>query len=239
MTAEPVVQPDPTARPRLALVLDVDDLDRAIALATSLRDWFGVAKVGLELYSAAGPAAIEAMRGLGYAVFADLKLHDIPTTVARAARVVGRLGATYLTMHAAGGEVMVRAGVDGFAAGARDRGLPDPIALGVTVLTSEPDARAFDERLAVADRAGCGGVVCSAHEVARVRSTAPRLVTVVPGVRLAGDDAHDQARVATPAEVATLGADVLVIGRTVTAAADPIAAAARVHAELAGAVSGT
>jgi orotidine-5'-phosphate decarboxylase len=231
MTTGPAVQPDPEVRARLALVLDVDDLDRALALARELEAWFGVAKVGLELYSAAGPRAIDTLRELGYAVFADLKLHDIPTTVGRAARVVGRLGAAYLTLHAAGGASMLRAGVEGLADGAAEAGHAAPVALGVTVLTSEPDASAFDDRLDVAAAAGCGGVVCSAYEVTRVRERAPRLVTVVPGVRLAGDDAHDQARVATPGEVAALGADLLVIGRTVTAAPDRVAAAARLHAE--------
>src|SRR5690554_2358201 len=100
-------------RRRLALVLDVDDLVEARRLAQTLRPWFGVVKVGLELYSAAGPDAIETMRELGYDVFADLKFLDIPTTVNRAAQVVGSLGATYLTMHAFGGVDMLRAGVEG------------------------------------------------------------------------------------------------------------------------------
>jgi orotidine-5'-phosphate decarboxylase len=120
------------------------------------------------------------------------------------------------------------------AEGAREAGHPPPVALAVTVLTSDPDASAFDERLDRAVAAGCGGVVCSAHEIAAVKRRAPGLATMVPGIRLAGDARHDQARVATPAEAVTRGADWLVIGRTVTAAADPEAAAESVTRDVAG-----
>src|SRR5215211_5057406 len=106
------------ARDRLALALDVDDLVEAVRWARTLRPWFGVAKIGLELYSAAGPEAIGAVQSLGYLAFCDLKLHDIPTTVQRAGRVLGALGADLVTLHAAGGEVMLRAGVEGFNDGA-------------------------------------------------------------------------------------------------------------------------
>src|SRR5690349_6642051 len=108
------------AEPRLALALDVAPLDEALALARRLREWCDVAKIGLELFSSAGPAAVECMIDLGYDVFLDLKLHDIPTTVGRAARVIGRLGTRYCNFHAAGGEAMLRAGVEGLAEGARD-----------------------------------------------------------------------------------------------------------------------
>jgi len=108
------------ARDRLALALDVPDLDAATALATSVAPYFGIAKVGLELFSAAGPAAFTRLRALDLHVFADLKLHDIPTTVGRAARVLGGYGLTYLNFHAAGGVEMLRAGVEGLLAGARE-----------------------------------------------------------------------------------------------------------------------
>ena len=121
-------------------LLDVDSLDDALALVRRLRPWFGVAKVGLQLFSAAGPAAIAAVRDEGVDVFADLKLHDIPTTVGRAATVVGRTGARYLTTHAAGGVVMVRAAVEGFEHGAAAAGHARPTTLAVTVLTSDPDS---------------------------------------------------------------------------------------------------
>jgi orotidine-5'-phosphate decarboxylase len=216
------------ARDRLALALDVDDLVEAVRLARLLRPWFGIAKVGLELYSAAGPEAIGAMRSLGYEVFCDVKLHDIPTTVRSAARVLGSLGADLLTLHASGGAVMLRAGVEGLAEGAEAAGVPAPRALAVTILTSEgrrPPA-VLDERVAAAVEAGCAGVVCSAADVRAAKRLAPRLLAVVPGIRPEGVPAHDQAAPATPRAAIDAGADILVIGRAVTAAADPTSAAA-------------
>src|SRR3954452_527082 len=130
----------PDIRSRLALALDVPELDRAEQLAKQVAPWFGVAKVGLELYSAAGPEAIVRMRALGLDVFADIKLHDIPTTVGRAARVLGRQGVRYLNFHASGGVEMLRAGVEGVREGAIDAGRVTPVPLAVTVLTSDPDA---------------------------------------------------------------------------------------------------
>jgi orotidine-5'-phosphate decarboxylase len=217
--------PAPEVRDRLALALDVDDLAVAVALADRLRPWFGVVKVGLELFTGAGPAAVEALAAADRRVFLDLKLHDIPTTVGRAARQVGRLGVGYVTLHTAGGVDMLRAGAEGLAAGAADAGAAAPVPLGVTVLTSDPDASAFPQRLAAAVAGGCGGVVCSVRELPTVKDRSP-LLAVVPGIRLPGGAAHDQARVGTPAEALAAGADLLVIGRAVTAAADPEAAAA-------------
>ena len=216
-------------RDRLAIALDRPDLDDALRLAREVAPWFGVAKVGLELYSAAGPEAIRQMDGLGLRVFCDLKLHDIPTTVGRAARVLGGLGVAYLNFHAAGGVEMLRAGVEGVREGARDAQRAAPVPIAVTVLTSDPDASAFDARLACAIESGCGGVVCSVQEIARVKAARQDYVTIVPGVRLDDGDRHDQARVGTPVQVATAGADVLVIGRSVSAAQDPGAAARQIH----------
>jgi len=224
-------------RSRLALALDVPDLDEAEQLAKEVAPWFGVAKVGLELYSAAGPEAIARMRALDLDVFADIKLHDIPTTVGRAARVLGRQGVRYLNFHAAGGVDMLRAGVEGLAEGARESGGGPAIPIAVTVLTSDPDAHAFDERLARAIEAGCGGVVCSVAEVARVHAARPDFVTIVPGVRFADGELHDQARVGTPGEVARAGGNVLVVGRAVTRADDPRAAAQRVFAAIVNALT--
>jgi len=215
-------------RNRLALALDVPDLDRAEQLAKQVSPWFGVAKVGLELYSAAGPEAIARMRALDLEVFADIKLHDIPTTVGRAARVFGRQGVRYLNFHAAGGVEMLRAGVEGLAEGAADAGDAPAIPIAVTVLTSDADARAFDERLARAIEAGCGGVVCSVEEVERVHARRPDFLTIVPGVRFADGALHDQARVGTPERVARAGGNLLVLGRAVTGADDPRTAAQRV-----------
>ena len=211
------------ARERLAIALDVDEWQLAEALVRRVDRWFGIAKVGLELYAAAGPDCVARLHDLGMRVFADLKLYDIPTTVERAARVLGRRGVDFLNVPAALGGPALEAGVRGVARGAHEAGLPPPVALGVTVLTSEPDADAFDERLEVVVSAGCHGVVCSAFEVGAAHARGLR--AMVPGVRFAGQDAHDQARVTTPADAAARGADWLVIGRAVTRATDPESAA--------------
>jgi orotidine-5'-phosphate decarboxylase len=224
-------------RNRLALALDVPDLDQAEALAKEVAPWFGVAKVGLELYSAAGPEAVARMRALDLSVFADIKLHDIPTTVGRAARVLGRQGVRYLNFHAAGGVDMLRAGVEGLAEGARDAGHAPPVPIAVTVLTSDHDASAFETRLAAAIEAGCEGVVCAVDEIERVHAARPDFVTIVPGVRFADDAHHDQARVGTPEGVARAGGDVFVIGRAVTRARDPRVAAQRASDEIVNALT--
>jgi orotidine-5'-phosphate decarboxylase len=221
-------------RGRLALAFDVDDLVAATRLGKRLAPWFGVAKVGLELYTAAGPDAIAALNNLGYEVFCDLKLHDIPNTVGRAARVLGALGVSYVTFHTHGGVDMLRAGAEGLAEGAVGAGLDEPTALGVTVLTSDDTAppHIVPKRLKVAVEGGCGGIVCAAADLPDARTIAPRLVRVVPGIRPAGMPAHDQARSATPAEALEGGADRLVIGRAVTSADDPEAAAAALVKDL-------
>jgi orotidine-5'-phosphate decarboxylase len=170
-------------------------------------------------------------------VFCDLQLHHIPTTVGRAARVLARLGVSYINFHAAGGVDMLRAGVEGVLEGARDAGFPAPVPLAVTVLTSDPDASAFEARLAWAIEAGCGGVVCSVREIEQVKRTRQDFVTVVPGVRLADGERHDQARVGTPAQIVAAGGDVLVVGRLVSAADDRLAAARQVHASVADALA--
>ncbi len=223
-----------SVRSRLALALDVDDIVEAKRLARLLAPWFGVAKVGLELFSAAGPEAVEAMIDEGFAVFADLKLLDIPTTVRKAARVMGSLGASYLTVHARAGVDHLAAGVEGFTDGARAAGLAVPTCLGITVLTSEAaDPAALEARIDIARGAGCPGVVCAASDLGAVTSRGPGLFTVVPGIRPAGVGADDQARPATPTTAIAAGAGLLVIGRAVTAADDPRAAAAAIAAEVA------
>src|SRR4051794_35272976 len=207
-------------RGKLALVLDNDDLVAATRLAKQLQPYFGVAKVGLELYSAVGPDAIAALKDLGYDVFVDLKLCDIPTTVERSARVLGSLGASYTTMHAFGGVTMLRAGVLGLREGAASAGLPDPVALAVTVLTSDGDAppHILPKRVRVAVEAGAGGIICAAEDLREARQYGPRLVTVVPGIRPAGSDHDDQARASTPRDAIDAGADLLLIGRAITKA---------------------
>lgn len=220
----------PEIRSALAVALDVDDSVAALRLARELQPWFGVAKVGLELYAASGPDVVGALMDMGYQVFCDLKFHDIPTTVNRASRVVGALGATYLNFHAQGGAAMLTAGVDGFLTGASSAGLPAPIPLAVTILTSDDQAPAhiLQKRVQAALESGCRGIVCAASDVHEAKQYGPRLTAVVPGIRPAGTPAHDQVRSATPAAALDAGADVLVIGRAVTHADDPAAAAAAV-----------
>ncbi|HEV8064207.1 MAG TPA: orotidine-5'-phosphate decarboxylase [Acidimicrobiales bacterium] len=217
------------ARERLALALDTDDLPGAVAIARRLQPWFGVAKVGLQLYTAAGPNACRALADEGLAVFLDLKLHDIPTTVGAAAAAANVAGATYLTTHVAGGEAGLRAVVSAFGEGAGSGGV-----FGVTVLTSQTDAppELVGARAALAAAAGCVGFVCAATDLQTAVSSAPKLLAVVPGIRLAGSDVNDQRRVGTPFEAIAGGAGLLVLGRTVTHAADPEAAAEAVTDEV-------
>lgn len=179
------MEPNPDARRRLAIALDVDNLDTAISIATTVRDHIGTAKVGLQLFSADGREAVKAMRDVGMDVFLDVKLHDIPNTVYGASSVLGSLGVRYLTVHTAGGEAMLNAAVRGLQDAANLADLPTPMALGVTVLTSDPDAPQdlLRDRLALAVAAGCGGVVCAAPDLPVIKALAPDILTVVPGIR--------------------------------------------------------
>ena len=231
-----------SVRDRLVLALDVASLDEAVDLAGRLRPWFSVVKIGLELFTAEGPLAVDALLDEDFRVFLDLKLHDIPTTVGRAARQIASLGVSYATVHAAGGEEMLRAAVEGFEEGwaaSVEMSHPAPAPgsagiLAVTVLTSEADAGAevVGARALLAARTGCLGVICAATDLPVVRSRAPGLATVVPGIRLAGSERHDQARAAGPLSAIGAGADLLVIGRTVTGSEDPELAARRLSAEV-------
>ncbi|MGI9601407.1 MAG: orotidine-5'-phosphate decarboxylase [Acidimicrobiales bacterium] len=223
-------------RRRLALAIDVDDVVAAVRLGKSMAPYFGVAKVGLELYSAAGPDAIGTMMDLGYEVFLDLKLHDIPNTVHRAARVLGALGVSYLTFHAHGGVDMLKGGVEGLQQGAADAGLDTPNSLAITVLTSDDNApdHIVPARVATAVEAGCSGVVCAVSDLREVHHYAPRLLRVTPGIRLAGGPKHDQARAAAPGDAIAGGSDLLVVGRAITEAKEPEAAAEQLVAEILG-----
>jgi orotidine-5'-phosphate decarboxylase len=223
-------------RDHLVLVLDVERLDDAVAYAERMAPWFSTVKVGYELYGSAGPEAFEALRHKGFRVFADLKLHDIPTTVERGARAIGRHGVDFLNLHAAGGEAMLRAGVDGLRSGARDAGHATPIALAVTVLTSDSNVDALTERMDIAARAGCDGVVCAGTDVPHARARSLR--TMVPGIRLPQGAVHDQARVDTPGDAIARGADWLVVGRAVSAADDPERAAEDITRDVAAALDG-
>ncbi|HEX2091111.1 MAG TPA: orotidine-5'-phosphate decarboxylase [Longimicrobiaceae bacterium] len=231
--------------PTPIIALDVPRAEDALALVGRLGPAAGWVKVGLQLYTAEGPGVVRALRDRGLRVFLDLKLHDIPNTVARAVESAAGLGVDLLTVHAAGGRAMLRAARE--AAGERGGGGVRLFA--VTVLTSLSGAElgeawgrtgvsAEEEavRLArLADGTGMDGVVASVHEAARIRTQAGKGVGILtPGIRLAGDAAGDQARVATPAQAAGAGVDFVVVGRTVTAADDPAAAFRAVRDELAG-----
>jgi orotidine-5'-phosphate decarboxylase len=207
----------------LVVALDVSDLDAAEALARSLEGRVGLFKVGLELFSAHGPAAVLRLRA--YApVFLDVKLHDIPNTVEGAARNCARMGVEMLTVHALGGEAMVAAAVRGAAEGAERSGHPVPKVLAVTVLSSlageglaSPASLAYE-----ATAAGATGVVVSGEDVGVVREVlGEHACLVVPGIRPAGSNGHDQLRILTPREAVERGADYLVIGLSITASDDP------------------
>jgi orotidine-5'-phosphate decarboxylase len=225
----------------VAVALDAPDLDTAARWAALVTPHVSTVKIGLELYLRYGPDVVATVRGAsGVDVFLDLKLHDIPATVAGATRAVSRLRPELLTVHASAGPDVVRAAVEA---------APGTCVAAVTVLTSlgDDDLSAIGvpgpvsdvvRRLSVLSvAAGARGLVCSPHEVAAVRSeVGPDVTLITPGVRPAGAALHDQARVATPEEAVRAGADLLVIGRPITGAPDPGAAAATVAASLRRAV---
>ncbi|HUR78230.1 MAG TPA: orotidine-5'-phosphate decarboxylase [Acidimicrobiales bacterium] len=230
---------DPGVRERLALVLDFPTLAAARAALGPVGDYVKTVKVGYELFFAEGPVAVTTFVESGFDVFLDVKLHDIPNTVRNGALAVGRLGARYVTVHTLGGKAMVRAAVEGLARGAGEAGVAAPCALGVTVLTSDASAPLgeVERRMAMGRDGGCGGFVCAGAEVATAARVAPSLVTYIPGIRLPGADANDQGRPTTPDEAIRAGATILGIGRTVTAAADPVAEMQRVHDTVAAALA--
>lgn len=221
----------------IAVALDAPDLETAARWASLVTPHVSTVKVGLELYLRYGPDVVASVRGAsGVQVFLDLKLHDIPATVAGAARAVARLRPDFLTVHATGGEAMIRAAVEA---------APDVRIAAVTVLTSlgeedldrmglaGPASDAVRRLAALAVGAGARALVCSPQEAAAVRAeVGPSITLITPGVRPAGSAAQDQARVATPEQALQAGADLLVIGRPITGAPDPGAAAAAIAAAL-------
>jgi orotidine-5'-phosphate decarboxylase len=233
----PDAVPEPVsaaAAERVILALDRPDAASALALATAIPALRWV-KVGLELFSAAGPEVVQRLRECGLRVFLDLKFHDIPATMAGACRSAASLGAELITVHAAAGSDALRAAQEGAAAGAAAADLAPPTLLAVTVLTSWDPARfaaelaigepveGYVSRLAaLAAAAGVGGAVCSPQEVAALRAAHPLpFALVTPGIRPTGAAADDQRRVMAPPEALAAGATQLVIGRPISAAADP------------------
>jgi len=234
-------------RERIFVALDTPDPEQARRLVRLLSPHVGGFKIGLELFISNGPELVSEVRDGGAAVFLDLKLHDIPNTVAGATAAIARMGVGFFTLHASGGPAMIRRCVDAAAEASQAAGLPCPTALAVSVLTSHDDAdleriglagpcaAAVSRLAALAREAGAGGIVCSPLEVGRIRQEFPDGTLVVPGIRPAGDGTSndDQSRTATPARAVADGADRLVIGRPITRAADPVAAASAITRELA------
>jgi orotidine-5'-phosphate decarboxylase len=232
-------------RDRLIVALDEDTLDAALGLVERLDGIVTRFKIGSQLFTAAGPAAVEAVRKRGGEVFLDLKYHDIPNTVAGAAREAARLGVFMFNVHASGGRAMMRAAGEAVAA-ASGSGTRRPLVIAVTVLTSL-DRAALSCELGVASSveghvlhlcrlahdAGLDGCVASPNEIRVIRNQlGPRWVIVTPGVRPAGSENNDQSRIATPQATARAGAHYLVVGRPITAAPDPVTAAQAILAEL-------
>ncbi|OIQ94597.1 orotidine 5'-phosphate decarboxylase [mine drainage metagenome] len=225
--------------------LDTTDTAEAVRLARQLAGLVGGVKVGLEFFSANGPEGVRAIAALGMPLFLDLKFHDIPNTVAGAMRAAVALAPTFTTIHACGGADMMRAAVEAAAEAAAKAGVARPRILAVTVLTSMSPADLAGvgvagglvdqvRRLAaLAHEAGVDGLVCSPHEVEALRALlGPEPALMVPGIRPAWAASNDQKRILTPAEAMAKGASHLVIGRPITAAADPALAARRIQDEL-------
>ena len=229
-----------SARDRLIVALDVPSTAEAQGIVTALGESVSIYKVGKQLFTAAGPGVVRELIGSGRKVFLDLKFHDIPSTVASAVQAASELGVSMLTVHASGGSRMLKAAVEAASTAKRP-----PKVLAVTVLTSFSDADLKEVGVAgpaqgqvlrlasLAQKSGCGGVVASAREAKVIRRVLGASLTIVtPGVRPAGGPKDDQARVATPSEAIAAGADYVVVGRPITGAKDPVAAARAILEEI-------
>lgn len=222
---------------QLVVALDFPVKDEALALASRLRGVVPWCKVGMELFGLAGPAVLSELRDMGFRVFLDLKFYDIPHTVAQAVKAAAANGADMLTLHTQGGERMCREACEA----AQGCACP-PLLFGVTVLTSfgpgqmpgiSRDPGDFAQELAgMAASWGLNGVVCSGQEAASIKARSPRLACLCPGIRPASAAADDQCRIMTPAAAVAAGADYLVVGRPITKAADPVAAARAILKEM-------
>ncbi|MBP7868627.1 MAG: orotidine-5'-phosphate decarboxylase [Firmicutes bacterium] len=244
------------AKDRIILALDVDETAEATSLVQQLAAHVGTFKVGMQLFNSVGPDIVRRIQDLGGRVFVDLKLHDIPNSVAGAARAIARLGCFMYTVHAAGGSSMIQAAASAARDWQHESGQPTgepsathqaPIMLAVTVLTSI-DQHQLEQGLLIkgmpirevavrmakmAQIAGAGGVICSPHEIAAVRDTCgPDFVIVTPGIRPVWYGSNDQKRITTPADAVRLGADYIVIGRPITRAPHPASAAIRIAEEM-------
>jgi orotidine-5'-phosphate decarboxylase len=231
---------------KLIVALDVDSLDKALQLVDQLQPHVGMFKVGMELYYAEGPRVIRAIRERGGKVFLDLKMHDIPTTVAKAARVLTRSGVSIINVHAGGGLAMLQAVASAVQDEAAVQDIEPPQVIAVTVLTSM-DQIALNTQLNIdgsvqdhvvrwakmTQQAGLNGVVASPREITAIRETCgENFVIITPGIRPQGAQKNDQERIMTPKEAVALGSTYLVVGRPITAAADPVVAAKAIVAEI-------
>jgi len=225
-------------RAEIIVALDTASKEHALDLVRTLRGQVSMFKVGLELFTSAGPTIVKEIKTLGAEIFLDLKFHDIPNTVARASAEGARLGAAMITLHLSGGAAMIRRAVDEVEAVCSLHRIRRPALLGITVLTSLGDESLAslgvhrplqDQVLSLAglgQEAGLDGVVASPRELAPLRARfGPDFVLVTPGIRPEGSPADDQVRTLTPREAVEAGADYLVIGRPITGADDPAAAA--------------
>jgi orotidine-5'-phosphate decarboxylase len=228
----------------ILVALDVDSAAAAAALADTLRGAVGGFKIGKQLFTAEGPAVVRALAERGDKVFLDLKFHDIPNTVAGAVAAAVGTGAWMVNVHCSGGSAMMRAAAEAAANAAAKLGVPRPLVVGVTVLTSLTDEALAEVGVAtpvmehvvrlarLAQASGLDGVVASPRETAAIREACEAFAIVTPGIRGADAGKDDQARTLTAAEAVKAGATYLVIGRPITAAPDPRAAAGAIAAEL-------
>jgi orotidine-5'-phosphate decarboxylase len=231
---------------KVCVALDVPDSESACELVRRLRTHVGFFKIGMELHNAEGPSVIRTLTSLGAKIFLDLKFHDIPNTVAGASRVVAPLGVSIFNVHASGGIEMMRASLKAASDSTAKAGVPRPRIIAITVLTSIDDetlktinqsevsvSKQVEHLARMTKEAGLDGVVASPQEIRIIRSACgPNFLIVTPGVRPAGGDAGDQKRFATPAGAIQAGADILVIGRPITAAKDPVKAAEGILEEI-------
>jgi orotidine-5'-phosphate decarboxylase len=233
------------AKDKIIFALDVANKDEAEKWIKVLKGRVGFFKIGLELFTAAGPDIVSLVKESGIKVFLDLKFHDIPNTVAGAVRSASRLGVDMMTLHLSGGIAMVAAGVDAAREESANLGIKRPKIIGVSVLTSLGDsdmkelgirsnaAEQVQTLLSVALKSGAEGMVCSPADLGRIKPLAPKGFTIItPGVRPAGADKGDQSRVATPASAIKAGSSLLVIGRPISSAADPVKAVELIASEI-------